>query len=100
MTHIELIEFIYTHRHTLDDIYKHKKNTVVKELENSKLITQIGNKIELNQSYRDFIDTTLNRIEYSVVFNTYHAELKELLVQKSRYVEEKKNIIFWKFFLF
>jgi len=91
MTHIELIEFIYTHRHTLDDIYKHKKNTVVKELENSKLITQIGNKIELNQSYRDFIDTTLNRIEYSVVFNTYHAELKELLVQKSRYVEEKKE---------
>jgi len=91
MTHIELIEFIYTHRHTLDDIYKHKKDTVNEELENSRLVTKVGDEIELSQSYRDFVNSTLNRIEYAVIFNTYHAELKELLLQKSRYLEENKE---------
>ncbi|SFV62491.1 hypothetical protein MNB_SV-12-264 [hydrothermal vent metagenome] len=91
MTHIELIEFIYTHRKELDDIYKGKKNTVDKTLEKSPLLLKVGENIELSESYRNFIDTTLNRIEYAVVFNTYHAELKELLIQKSRYLSEKKE---------
>ena len=89
MTHIQLIEFIYTHRHTLDDIYKSKKSTVTQTLENSRLITKIGDNIELSESYRNFIDITLNRIDYAVIFNTYNAELQELLKQKNRYIEEK-----------
>ncbi|CAA6798778.1 MAG: Unknown protein [uncultured Sulfurovum sp.] len=89
MTHIQLIEFIYTHRHTLDDIYKSKKSTVTETLENSRLITKIGDNIELSESYRNFIDITLNRIDYAVIFNTYNAELQELLKQKTRYLEEK-----------
>jgi hypothetical protein len=91
MTHIELIEFIYTHRQVLDDIYKNKKTTVSEALEASRLVTKIGGKVELSESYRKFIDISLNRIDYAVTFNTYHSELKEILVQKSRYLHEKKE---------
>jgi hypothetical protein len=91
MTHIELIEFIYTHREVLDDIYKSKKTIASEALEASRLVTRIGEKVELSESYRNFIDITLNRIDYAVTFNTYHAELKEILVQKSRYLHEKKE---------
>ncbi|CAA6816902.1 MAG: Unknown protein, partial [uncultured Sulfurovum sp.] len=91
MTHIELIEFIYTHRQVLDDIYKDKKSTIPENLENSQLVIKVGDKVELSESYRNFIDVTLNRIDYAVTFNTYHAELKELLLQKSRYLAEKKE---------
>ena len=91
MTHIELIEFIYKHREALDDIYKNKKSTTHALLEDSPLIIKVGEKVELSESYRNFIDITLNRIDYAVTFNTYHAELKELLVQKSRYLGEKKE---------
>lgn len=91
MTHIELIEFIYTHREVLDDIYKNKKTTVSKTLENSKLLVKVGENFQLNQSYQTFVDSTLNRINYAVVFNTYQAEIKELLLQKSRYLDEKKE---------
>ncbi|HIP51913.1 MAG TPA: hypothetical protein EYG94_07490 [Campylobacterales bacterium] len=90
MTHIELIEFIYTHRQTLDDIYKSKKQSVTKELENSRLVTKVGEEIELSEHYQTFIDTTLKRINYAVVFNTYTGEIDELLKQKVRYLEEKK----------
>ena len=91
MTHIELIEFIYTHREVLDDIYKNKKSTVSKTLEESRLLIKVGENIELSESYQTFVDTTLNRINYTVIFNTYHAELKELLIQKSRYLSEEKE---------
>jgi len=91
MTHLELIEFIHTHRETLDDLYKAKKSSVSKELENSRIVTKIGERYELSESYRNFVDITLNRIDYAVTFNSYHAELKELLVQKSRYLDEKKE---------
>ena len=91
MTHIELIEFIYTNREILDDIYKGKKITIPDELKNSRLVIQVGEVIELSESYRNFVDTTLSRIEYAVIFNTYHAELQELRTQKSRYLDEKKD---------
>jgi hypothetical protein len=90
MTHIELIEFIYTHRQTLDDVYKSKKNSITKELENSRLITRVGEELELSEHYQTFIDTTLNRINYAVIFNTYAGELQELQKQKVRYIEEQK----------
>ena len=91
MTHVELIEFIYKHRDTLDEIYKGKKSRANDALENSRLITKVGEKIELSESYRTFVDTMLNRIEYAVVFNSYNEELKELLRQKSRYLTEPKE---------
>jgi hypothetical protein len=91
MTHIELIEFIYTHREKIDNIYKGKTVSISEAIEESKLIMKIGEEYELSESYRKFVDITLNRIDYAVTFNTYHAELKELLVQKSRYLGEKKE---------
>ncbi len=91
MTHIELIEFIYAHREVLDDIYKNRQTTISKALEESRLVVRMGENIELSESYRNFVDITLNRIEYSVTFSTYQAELKELLIQKSRYLKEKKE---------
>ncbi len=90
MTHIELIEFIYTHRQTLDDIYKKRKNSVSPELEKSRLITKVGEEIELSEHYQNFIDTTLNRINYAVIFNSYTEELQSLQKQKNRYLKEAK----------
>ena len=91
MTHIELIEFLYKHREKLDSIYKGKDIAVNEALEASKIITRIGEKIELSESYRNFIDVTLNRIDYATVFHTYSSELQELLKYKKRYLEEQKE---------
>ena len=91
MTHIELIEFLYKHRHKLDDIYKDRAVAIDERLEDSKLITRIGEKIELSESYRNFVDVTLNRIDYATTFHTYNSELKELVKYKNRYLEEKKE---------
>ncbi len=88
-THLELIEFIYTHREALDSIYKGKKSSVDNALKESRLITTIGERVELSEHYKTFVDTTLNRIEYAVVFESYNAELQELLKQKRRYLEDK-----------
>jgi hypothetical protein len=94
MTHIELIEFLYKHREKLDSIYKGKDITVNETLEASKIITRIGEKIELSESYRNFIDVTLNRIDYATVFHTYSSELQELLKYKERYeLEQKENYL-------
>ena len=89
MTHLELIEFIYTHRETLDSIYKGKKSSVDNALKESRLVTTIGEQVELSEHYKTFVDTTLNRIEYAVVFESYSGELQEILKQKRRYLEEQ-----------
>ncbi len=90
MTHLELITFIYSHREALDGLYKRKHTLVDESLEKSRLVTKIGDEIELSDSYRQFIDSTLKRIDYGIIFHTYSTELKELLKYKSRYQEEKK----------
>ncbi len=94
MTHLELITFIYTHREALDGLYRKKLHSVEKSLEESMLVTKIGSEIELSDSYRQFIDTTLRRIDYGVIFHTYSAELTQLRKLKFRYLEEKKSQYF------
>ena len=91
MTHLELLKHLYKERKILDKIYKQKENAFSLGLESSGLITKIGSKVELSASYRNFVDSTLNRIDYGIIFNTYSSELEMLLKYKKRYVEEKKE---------
>jgi len=91
MTHIELIELMYKNRKLLDDIYRNRETTMSQELEKSRLISKVGEKLELSESYRNFVDITLKRINYGVVFHTYSAELQELLKYQSRYTIEQKS---------
>lgn len=90
MTHLELIAFIYTHREALDALYKRKISIADASLEKSRLVARIGDEVELSDSYRQFVDSTLKRIDYGIIFHAYSTELKELLKYKSRYLEEQK----------
>ena len=91
MTHIELIEFIYKHRKVLDDVYKGKVNSVSEMLERSRLIMRVGDSIELSSNYRNFVDITLSRIDYGIIFHTYSGQLQDLLKYKQRYLVEEKS---------
>jgi hypothetical protein len=91
MTHIELIELMYKNRKLLDDIYRNRENAPSEELEKSRLITKVGESFELSESYRNFVDVTLKRINYGIVFHTYSAELQELLKYQTRYDLEQKE---------
>ncbi|RLA76190.1 MAG: hypothetical protein DRG30_03420 [Epsilonproteobacteria bacterium] len=91
MTHLELITFIYEHREELDALYKKKTTAVCETLEKSRLVIKIGDEVELSDTYRQFIDSTLKRIDYGIIFHTYSKELKELLKYKARYQEEEKS---------
>ncbi len=90
MTHIELIEFIYKNRQEIDSLYKKKIDRVSKVLDSSRLITKVGESVELNSAYKNFVDITLKRIDYGIIFHTYSSELQDLLKYKIRFIEEKK----------
>ena len=90
MTHIELIEFIYKNRFELDSLYKKRVDRVSKDLASSRLVAKVGESVEVSSAYKNFVDITLKRIDYGIIFHTYSSELQDLLKYKIRYIEEKK----------
>ncbi len=90
MTHIELIEFIYKNRYEIDNLYKKKVDRVSQDLSSSRLITKVGESVELSSAYKNFIDITLKRIDYGIIFHTYSSELQDLLKYKIRFIEENR----------
>lgn len=91
MRHIELIELIYKHRHLIDEAFKGEKvQDLPSELiEDAAMFQKVAKQYELNDSYVQFANTMLKRVDANYTFGDYNEEIKLLIRQKSDYLETK-----------
>lgn len=92
MTHIELLTLLNKNKNTIDQAYRDGYiDSVSDELFNSTLFTKTSKGYELNRSYINFVNTILDRVDYSIVFGDYEKEHSLLIKSKIKYQETKKD---------
>ena len=92
MKHIDLIKLIHSHRDIIDRAYRQGwAQNVDAELEEATLFVKINDKYKLNKNYLNFVDSVLQRVDYSIIFGDYEKEYKELVKMKRRYLESKND---------
>jgi len=92
MKHIDLIKLINENKELLDRAYKQDIITNVDEaLLDINLFIKIHDNYKLNQHYLNFVDSLLNRIDYTIIFGDYEKEYKELTKLKKRFIEKKSE---------
>ncbi len=92
MKHIDLIKLINENKELLDRAYKQDIITNVDEaLLDINLFIKIHDNYKLNQHYLNFVDSLLNRIDYTIIFGDYEKEYKELTKLKKRFIESKNE---------
>ena len=90
MKHSELLKLIHDNREFIDRVYKQNYiQNVPQELIDSTLFVKIHDKYKLNKNYLNFVDSVLQRIDYSIIFGDYEKEYKELVKNKKRYLESE-----------
>lgn len=91
MKHSELIKLVYDNRELIDKAYKQSRvENVKEELIESTLFVKISGSYKLNKNYLNFVDSVLQRVDYSIIFSDYEKEYQELVKNKIRY-EESNN---------
>ena len=92
MKHSELIKLVYKHANVIDRAYRQEEILNLHEdLLDSTLFIEINARYKLNRNYLNFVDSVLQRIDYSVIFGAYEKEYKELVKFKKRYEETQEE---------
>lgn len=92
MKHIELLKLLHDNRDSIDRAYRHDYVlNVSQELLDSTLFVKINERYKLNKNYLNFVDSVLQRIDYSIIFGDYEKEYKELVKNKKRYQESSSE---------
>lgn len=92
MTHLQLIELIYKFKDTLKRAYTDKSlQNAPQELVDSTIFIKLSNRFILNKNYIKFVDSVLDRVDYSLIFEDYEKEHKELIKYFNRYKTDKKS---------
>lgn len=88
MKHIDLLKLINDNKELIDRAYRegYVENTS-EELTDSTLFLKINESYKLNKNYLNFVDSVLQRVDYSIIFGDYEKEYKELVKAKNRYLE-------------
>lgn len=97
MKHIELIELIYKYRYIIDEAFKGEKiQELPSELiDDISIFQKVAKQYELSDSYVQFANAMLKRVDANYTFGDYNEEIKLLVKQKSDYLETNdKNILF------
>jgi len=88
MKHIELLKLVHDNRELIDRAYRQEFiQNVEPELVDSTLFVKINERYKLNKNYLNFVDSVLQRVDYSNIFGDYEREYKELVKNKMRYEE-------------
>jgi hypothetical protein len=88
MKHLELIELITTNATLIDRAYRQEHiGSVEQELVDATLFIKINERYKLNKNYLNFVDSVLQRIDFSIIFGDYEKEYKELVKFKKRYLK-------------
>ena len=90
MKHSELLKLIHDNREFIDRVYKQNYiQNVPQALIDSTLFVKIHDRYKLNKNYLNFVDSVLQRIDYSIIFGDYEKEYKELVKNKKRYLDSE-----------
>lgn len=95
MKHSELIQLLYKHRNLIDRAYNGEliedlPNELVKEVP---IFQQVAKKYELSDSYMQFANTMLKRVDANYRFGDYNDEIKLLIEQKEIYQSTKDRVV-------
>ena len=96
MKHIELIELLYKHRHLIDDAFKGENvSDLPSELvDDAAVFQKVAKRFELSDSYVQFANAMLKRVDANYTFGDYNEEIKLLIQQKGDYLDTgDKNIL-------
>ena len=95
MRHMELIELIYKHRDLINKAFSGEPiQEIPRELINDVAIFQkVAKQYELSDSYVQFANTMLKRVDANYTFGDYNEEIKLLMKQKNDYLESNEKII-------
>ena len=92
MKHIDLVKLVYENRELIDKAYKQDVvENVSEELVESTLFVKISGSYKLNKNYLNFVNSVLQRVDYSIIFGDYEKEYKELVKNKNRYIESNNE---------
>ena len=92
MKHIDLIQLLYKKSDLIDRAFRQVNiQNVDEELLESTLFIKINERYKLNKNYLNFVDSILQRIDYSIIFGDYEKEYKELVKLKKRYLQTQNN---------
>ncbi len=92
--HQQLIKLLYKNDETIDKIYKSSNavnfSNVSHDLIAEGIVLELGNIVNLNPYYRQFVNTILLKADYSILFGNFDEHSKEILSLKKRYLEFNK----------
>ncbi len=92
MKHLELLKLVNDNRDVIDKAYRDGRiDSVKEELSESTLFVKISSTYKLNKNYLNFVDSVLQRVDYSIIFGDYTKEYKELVKNKNRFLENKNQ---------
>lgn len=96
MTHIDLINKIYTHKRDIDEVYKSDRDReffigVDEKLFEFGILKSFGKRVILNKDYRNFVDFSLNRANIFKRFDNYSKDLDALKESKKEFLITKKE---------
>ncbi len=91
--HQNLIKLLSDNSEIIDKIYKNPNlvniSTVPTILLKKGIVLQLGNIVNLNPFYRQFVNTVLLKADYSILFGNFNEHSKEILLLKKRYEESR-----------
>jgi len=96
MKHLQLIKLIYNNRHIIDAAFKGEE---IQELppelvDDAAIFQKVAKRYELSDSYVQFANAMLKRVDANYTFGDYNEEIKLLVRHKSDYLESgDKNIL-------
>ena len=92
MKHLELLKLVHDNKELIDKAYRDGRiDSVKEELSDSSLFVKISGTYKLNKNYLNFVDSVLQRVDYSIIFGDYEKEYKELVKNKNRFLENKNE---------
>ncbi|WP_294966698.1 hypothetical protein [Sulfurimonas sp.] len=96
MKHIELIELIYKHRDLIDDAFKGEKikHLPSELIDDVAVFQKVAKQYELSDSYTQFANAMLKRVDANYTFGDYNEEIKLLMKRKSDFlISGEKEIL-------
>lgn len=98
MKHLDLISLLYKYRDVIDRAYNGEfiedlPSELVKEMP---IFQQVAKKYELSDSYIQFANTMLKRVDANYRFGDYNEEIKLLIEQKEIYQETKDKEVLYR----
>jgi len=95
MKHIELIELLYKHRELIDSAFSGEsvQDLPLELVEDATVFQKVAKKYELSDTYVQFANAMLKRVDANYTFGDYNEEIKLLIRLKSDYLDTQDKML-------